>query len=214
MNPNTKILTVTAPSGTGKTTINRLLVAKHSNIEIAISYTTRKKRTHEECGDHYWFISPETFKKYVNAGQMLEWVEVHGHYYGTGIQEIERIQALGKHILLEIDVQGWQLLHQKIPQARSVFIFPPSIQEMFKRLQKRGTESAQSVQTRILTAYSELKMSDFYDYFLVNYNIQECLIELEKIFISGHLDLKIGLSKEEAKEHKQKLLQELESFCA
>ena len=141
MNLDTMIYVVTAPSGTGKTTLNRKLTEKFEDIAISISHTTREKRPKEVHGDHYWFISQSEFHKKVKSGLMLEWAEVFGNFYGTSIEEVHRIQKLGKTPILEIDVQGWELSKSKIKHAKSIFILPPSMKELYERLNNRGTET-------------------------------------------------------------------------
>jgi guanylate kinase len=179
------VFVVSAPSGTGKTTLNRRLMSTHENIQMSVSYTTRRKRRGEVDGVDYHFVTPEFFREQIKKGQMLEYAEVFGTLYGTPLAEIERIQKLGKVALLEIDVQGWRQAKEKIKNSLSVFILPPSVAALWERLEARGTESKEVRWRRLMTARNEISCGNLYDYFVVNTDLDPAYRELEDIIIKG-----------------------------
>jgi guanylate kinase len=180
------VYVVIAPSGTGKTTLNRRLTEENSDkLEMSISYTTRPMREGEIEGEHYHFVSKEDFLALVENNKMLEWAEVHGNYYGTPINEIERISALGKKSLLEIDIQGWLNAKILLPGAKSIFIMPPSIEAMWERLENRGTDNLKVRLIRLDSAKTELQGADACDYFIINDNIEDAYQILESAIIRG-----------------------------
>ena len=182
-----KIFVITAPSGTGKTTLNRRLVEELADVEIAISLTTRELRDSETNGDHYWFVDQREFQTNIDSGKMLEWAEVFGNYYGTNLDEVERIQAAGKKVILEIDVQGWNISRKKIPNAQSIFIFPPSMKILWGRLTERGTDSLAICKKRIATAREELNHIHLYENYIINENLDSAFGELKEI-LEGKLN--------------------------
>ena len=179
------IIVVSAPSGTGKTTLNRRLASEYEQVEISISHTTRKPRAGEVDGTHYHFIPREDFDKIIIKEGFLEWAEVHGNYYGTSLAEIERIQKKGHVALLEIDVQGWLLTRPKIEKALSIFILPPTLEALWQRLSSRGSEDLSVRWLRLQNAYREIEISDHYDYFVVNDTLEEAYKELSSIIVDG-----------------------------
>ena len=183
--PEAEVFVVSAPSGTGKTTLNRRLIAKYPQVEISVSYTTRSMRQGEIDGVHYHFVTEQRFHQLIDQGQMLEHAHVFGTLYGTSRAEIDRLAAAGKIALLEIDVQGWRQAHQALPQAKSVFILPPSAAELWQRLEQRGTEALAVRWRRFMTAKSEIASGDLYDYFIVNHNLDDAFHELEGLIIKG-----------------------------
>ena len=180
-----KIFVVSAPSGTGKTTLNRRLTADHPEIEIAVSYTTRRPRAGEVEGVHYHFISPAEFQGHLAQGEMLEHAAVFGTLYGTSRAEIQRIHGVGHCALLEIDVQGWRQAKPKLPNALSVFILPPSVAALWQRLVNRGTESEEGRWRRFMTARSEIAAGELYDGFIVNHELDSAYRELEGLLVQG-----------------------------
>lgn len=179
------VFVVSAPSGTGKTTLNRRLLGNHEHIQMSVSYTTRKKRRGEVDGVDYHFVTPEYFREQIRKGQMLEYAEVFGTLYGTPLSEITRIQALGKVALLEIDVQGWRQAKEKLKNSMSIFILPPSVETLWKRLEARGTEPKEVRWRRLMTARAEISCGNLYDYFVVNTDLDPAYFELEDIVIKG-----------------------------
>ena len=207
MNSHPKVFTVTAPSGTGKTTLNRQLVAEFAEIEMSISYTTRQQRRNETNGDHYWFISQEEFDRQIKKDLMLEWAKVFDYYYGTSLQELKRIAKGQKIALLEIDVQGWLQAKEKLPEAKSIFIFPPSISDLWARLNARATDSLENRLTRLETARQELSYAHIYDYFILNDNLNSAYQELKKAFYQAK---KLNFSKSQGLEHAKNLILEFD----
>ncbi|MFK7823439.1 MAG: guanylate kinase [Oligoflexales bacterium] len=198
------VLVITAPSGTGKTTLNRRLVRELSSLEISVSLTTRPSRKNEVHGDHYWFVTKQEFQDKISSGKMLEWAEVFGNLYGTSMDEVHRIQSEGKRPVLEIDVQGWEKAKDKLPQATSTFIMPPSMRALWERLKKRGTDSLEVRLRRINTAREELDHGKHYQYFVINDDLDSAYLELKQIVLGQKpsLDRLNGLA------HCEKLLNE------
>ncbi len=182
-----KVVVISAPSGAGKTTLNRRLMKEHPEVEISISHTTRKPRPGEVDGVHYHFTSPEQFQEMVNQDLFVEWANVHGNLYGTSLGEISRIAAKGHVALLEIDVQGWAITRKKIPAALSIFITPPTLKDLWDRLEGRGSESLQSRWMRFENAHDEIEHAENYQFFLVNDVLEQCYAKLEKLVITGSL---------------------------
>ncbi len=180
-----RVYVVSAPSGTGKTTLNRRLVQDHEAVQMSVSYTARAKRKGEIDGVHYHYVTPDEFKARIENGEMLEYAEVFGNYYGTSLAEIHRIQALGKTPLLEIDVQGWSWAKKRLTNAVSIYILPPSIEALWKRLEKRGTEAREVRWRRLKTARTEIELGGIYDYFIINAAVDKAYEELQDIVIKG-----------------------------
>jgi guanylate kinase len=193
----TKVFVVSAPSGTGKTTLNRRLVSDHPEVEMSVSYTTRSKRQGEVEGVHYHFVTRERFQELIDRGEMLEYAEVFGTLYGTPRDEIRRLAHAGKIALLEIDVQGWRQAHKSLPEAKSIFVLPPSVATLWQRLEQRGTEPMAVRWRRLMTAKTEVANGTMYDHFIVNYSLDAAYEELESIVIKGKTS-KIGHTEGEA----------------
>ena len=201
------VFVVSAPSGTGKTTLNRRLVAEHPEIQISVSYTTRPKRPGEQSGVHYHYISTERFRELIARDEMLEYAEVFGTLYGTPLAELQRLWAVGKTPLLEIDVKGWLSAKAKLKNPKSVFILPPSVQDLWKRLEGRGTEEPQTRWRRLMTAHDEIKSGHLYDHFLINLDLETAYRELEAILVYGKAPT---MSHADGVAHCQKLLKEFD----
>ena len=207
MEDKTTIFVVSAPSGTGKTTLNRRLVKEFPQIQFSISHTTRPIRPGERNGDHYHFVPDAEFSKLVASERMLEWAEVFGNKYGTTLDELSRIRSLGKNALLEIDVQGWQQAKRKLPEAVSIFILPPSVKHLWQRLEKRGTDSIEVRLKRILTGRKEIQHGVEFQHVIINDDIEKAYGELKNVVI----DRKQGsLSREQGLAHCAALLTEFD----
>ncbi len=185
MSHQPKTFVISAPSGTGKTTLNRRLVEEHPDVEISISHTTRARREKEIEGVHYYYVNEAKFQDIINQNRFLEWANVHGNLYGTTINEIHRIKNLGKSPLLEIDVQGWQKVRTKLSNSVAVFILPPSLAELWQRLELRGSDAISTRWLRFKNAFEEIEKADHYDYFIVNDDLEKAYAELESIVILG-----------------------------
>lgn len=179
------VIVVSAPSGTGKTTLLNRLISENSQIELSISHTTRGPRAGETDGVEYNFVDTKTFKKLVDEDKFLEWAEVHGNHYGTSLEEIIRIRNAGRLPLLEIDVQGWLNARSKLENTVAVFILPPNLRELWERLEKRGSDTLETRWLRFQNAYHEIEITDYYNYFIVNDDLDEAYKELKHIAING-----------------------------
>ena len=179
-----KLIVFSAPSGSGKTTIVRhLLKQKELNLEFSISATSREKRGQEVHGKDYYFLSAKEFKSKIKAEEFLEWEEVYrDNFYGTLKTEVERIWALGKHLIFDIDVSGGLRIKRKFPeQTLAVFVKPPSIDELKIRLKKRKTENADKINMRVAKASAELATAPLFDVIVVNKNLDDALKESHKL---------------------------------
>lgn len=185
-----KLLVFSAPSGSGKTTIVRHLLAQPDlNLEFSISCATREPRGQEVDGKDYYFISWEEFKKHIKAEEFVEWEEVYtNNYYGTLKSEVERIWAKGKNVIFDIDVSGGLRIKSKFPQETlAVFVKPPSVDELKRRLKQRSTESDEKINMRIAKAHVELATAPQFDKIIKNYDLDVAkteAYELVKEFVS------------------------------
>lgn len=169
-----KLIVFSAPSGSGKTTIVRyLLEQKELNLDFSISATSRESRGNEINGVDYYFISLDEFKKHIADNDFLEWEEVYANnYYGTLKKEIERIWQLGKNVIFDIDVVGGLNIKKNFPdQTLAVFVQPPSIEEMERRLRGRNTDSEEKIKERVAKAEKELNHAKYFDAILINDNL-------------------------------------------
>lgn len=179
-----KLIIFSAPSGSGKTTIVRHLVAAMPDkLAFSISATSRAQRGAEVNGKDYHYLTNEEFKNKIKAGEFLEYEEVYsGTYYGTLKSEVERIWATGKHVIFDIDVQGGlNLKHQFKDRALAVFVMPPSIKILEERLQLRQTDSPESIALRVEKAEKELQTAKLFDCFILNENLEKACAEAEKL---------------------------------
>lgn len=177
-----KLFVFSAPSGSGKTTIVRHLLAQEKlNLAFSISATSREPRSNEKHGVDYYFISIEDFKKKIKSDEFLEWEEVYrDNFYGTLKTEVERIWAKGKHVIFDIDVVGGLRIKEKFPeQTLSVFVKPPDINELIKRLKRRGEESEEKISMRVAKASVELATAPQFDKVIKNYDLETALKEAE-----------------------------------
>jgi len=187
-----KLIVFSAPSGSGKTTIVRhLLKQKELNLEFSISATSREKRGKEVDGKDYYYLSFEDFKKKIKNDEFLEWEEVYrDNFYGTLKSEIDRIWAMGKHVIFDIDVSGGLRIKRKYPeQTLAVFVKPPSIDELKIRLKKRKTESTDKINMRISKASAELATAPLFDAIVINEDLEKALAESYTL-VSNFLGIK------------------------
>ncbi len=179
---------LSSPSGAGKTTIARRILAEDGQIRLSISYTTRPIRPGEVHGRDYFFVGQDDFQRKVEAGEFLEWAEVFGHLYGTPKAEIKAGLKAGHDYLFDIDWQGTQQLYQRMEvDVVRVFLLPPSIDELQRRLSSRGTDSAEVVADRMARARSEISHWDGYDYVVVNDDIDACFAKVTGILQSERM---------------------------
>lgn len=182
------MLVLSSPSGAGKTTLSRMLLDAESGIEMSVSVTTRSMRPGEEEGKDYHFRTPDEFETLRKSGDMLEWAEVFGNFYGTPREPVDGALSAGRDILFDIDWQGTQQLKESMREDLvSVFILPPSGRELAERLKKRAQDPADVVAARMSEAESELSHWAEYDYVIVNTNVEEALSELQAILAAERL---------------------------
>src|SRR6056300_1824434 len=179
-----KLIVFSAPSGSGKTTIVRHLLEKPElNLAFSVSATSRPRRGKEKQGEHYYFMSVSEFKNHIKNEDFLEWEEVYrDNFYGTLKSEVERLWALGKNVIFDIDVAGGLRIKKKFPtQTLAVFVKPPSIDELKIRLKKRSTETDDKINMRIAKASVELATAPQFDVVIKNYDLEVALEEAEKL---------------------------------
>ena len=178
---------VSAPSGAGKTSLVAKLIGLDSHIVVSVSSTTRGIRDGEEDGVNYHFLSTETFEEKIAQGDFLEHAQVFDNLYGTSQSSVEKQLDQGKDVILEIDWQGAQQVRQLMPEAISIFILPPSAEELSRRLHGRGTDSEEIIARRMADAVSEMSHFHEFDYIVINNVFDIALKELHSIFSAGRL---------------------------
>lgn len=177
------VFIISAASGTGKTTlVSRLCANPDNRIRVSVSHTTRAPRAGETDGEHYYFVSKETFMDLVGQGAFLEHAEVFGNYYGTGMAGVEDLCNQGFDVILEIDIQGAEQVRRLLPDAVSVFILPPSLAELGERLRRRDTDSAEVVAHRLLKAEQEIQQAFIFDFVVENKDLEQAERDLLHIF--------------------------------
>ncbi|CAN1566634.1 Gmk Guanylate kinase [Rhabdaerophilaceae bacterium] len=186
------MLVISSPSGAGKSALSRALLEKdragEQQIMLSISVTTRPMRPSEINGVHYHFVTTDEFGRLRDRDELLEWAEVHGNYYGTPRKPVEIALATGRDVLFDIDVQGTLQLYRTMrPDVVSVFILPPSIAELQRRLQRRAEDADAVIRRRLVTAQTELAHWQDYDYILVNADLDRCFDELAGILATERL---------------------------
>lgn len=172
---------ISGPSGVGKSTVIKEILKRNTDLVLSISYTTRPPRIGEKDGIDYFFISKEMFEEMVSSNSFLEWATVHGHLYGTSLKWITSKEKEGLHILFDIDVQGVLQAKQKASPGCFIFIIPPGMEELSKRLRNRGTEALDTVRLRLENAKKELAHWDMYDYLVVNDSIEKTVEDISNI---------------------------------
>jgi guanylate kinase len=177
------IFVISAPAGAGKTTLVERLAKEFDSIQISISYTTRAPRLQEKEGIHYYYISEKEFKQKIDQGEFLEHVSLFGNQYGTSKKMVEQLTQNGKHVILVIDTQGAMKLKNEIA-ATYIFIMPPSLDELAKRLEIRGTDTKESRQHRLRTAEKEIEAAKHYDYVVINDDLHTAYQALRSIVIA------------------------------
>jgi guanylate kinase len=187
MKPNRgHLFIISAPSGAGKTTLVKAVLQQFRDVLYSISYTTRKPRADEQDGIDYHFISKQDFKKGINKGRWAEWAEVYGNYYGTSAEFIEKGLSSGCDILLDIDVQGTLQILKHYPDSVTIFILPPSMNALRKRLEMRGSDSQAVIEKRLFNAKKEMIQKKMYRHIIVNDILSEAIKELSALFEEYH----------------------------
>lgn len=182
-----KLFVISGSSGVGKGTVIKGFLEKNPDFKLSISYTTRAKRESEINGVNYFFVSKEEFLQGVTNDEFLEWAEFSENYYGTKKSFVQKCLSEGKNLILEIETQGALQIKEKMPEAVLIFIAPPSYQDLEFRLRNRQTESEEAIQKRLDFVKMEIKNSQHYDYKIVNDELDDAIIELERIIKTERL---------------------------
>ena len=177
----TTVFIISAPSGSGKSTLVSRILAKDSLLRFSVSYTTRAPRGHEKPGESYIYISREEFETRLADNEFLEYAEVFGNYYGTNREILRQAQSEGMDLILDIDVQGARQLKERIPEAVSIFILPPSRDILEQRLRSRSEDAEEVIQRRLRDAATEIRNYQQYDYVLVNHRVDDSTLTLLSI---------------------------------
>lgn len=164
---------ISSPSGGGKSSVCDEIIARTPDVRYSISYTTRPARENEKDGVDYHFVTKEKFMKMVEDKQFIEWANVHNYLYGTSLQVVKGLLKNKKHVLMDLDTKGAKTILDKMPIAFSVFLFPPSMTELEKRLRKRNTDTEETIKLRLINARKEFADAWIYDTFLINDNLEE-----------------------------------------
>jgi guanylate kinase len=175
------LVVLSSPSGGGKSTICRRILNKHKDYLCSISATTRKKRKNEKDGRDYFFLSENQFNQIRKKRGFVEWAKVHGEYYGTLKKFVDQAEKKGKTALFVLDVQGGMAIKNKYPESVLIFLLPPSLQELKKRLIRRGTDSVDQIKKRLKIALKEIRFWSKYDYVVINENLKETVKLVEEI---------------------------------
>jgi len=178
------LIIISAPSGTGKSTLCRKLISIFPDACYSVSVTARPPRRGEIDGKDYFFVSKNEFIEKKRKGELAEWALVHGHYYGTPKDFLNRSLSKGKDVILAIDVKGAMKLKKKYPEAITIFIAPPSLSELERRLRERGKDSKATIRERLINAQREISRIKKYDYLVVNERLEDALKELKCIIIT------------------------------
>ncbi len=178
------LVALASPSGAGKTTLKNRLLAEFDDLRFSVSHTTRSPRSHEVDGREYHFVDRAVFAQMAERGAFGEWAEVFGNFYGTSLGEIEAARAEGKGLLFDVDHQGARQLSARLPGLVKVFVVPPSFVELERRLRARGDEGEVSMRRRLAEARSEIEHYAFFDYVIVNDELERAYAELRAVVVA------------------------------
>lgn len=181
------LIIISSPSGGGKGTLIKEILKTVPKVGYSVSFTTRERREGEENGRDYFFVSRSEFENLIISGEFLEFAEVHGNFYGTSIKQVEAELEAGRDIILEIDVQGAENVLERMPDAVSVFILPPSYQVLEKRLRARKTEKEKDLNVRLKNSLAEVEKFSMFEYVVVNDSVAEAAAEVQKIILAERL---------------------------
>ncbi len=199
------LVVISGPSGVGKTTIIKALLSRRNDVIFSVSCTTRPKRPGEVHGRDYFFITEEEFRSMVEREEFLEWAEVHGHLYGTPRKFIDKAMKEGKSVLLDIDVQGAMKVMETFKEGVFIFIAPPSVKALEKRLRKRKTETEEKIRRRLEDAKWELGFIEKFQYLIINEELDRAIYELDSIITAEATKVKRLL--DEVERYKKEVLQ-------
>lgn len=181
-----KLIVISGPSGAGKSTVVFKAIEGREDVCFSTSVTTRKPRPGEVDGREYFFVDPDRFKEMVENDELLEYAEYVANSYGTPRAYVEDKLEAGLNVLLDIEVQGARQIHEKMPDAVKIFIIPPSLEELEKRLKGRGTDTERAIEARLIRARQEYQEADFYDYLIINDDADKAAKELSAIILAEH----------------------------
>ncbi|MFK8029220.1 MAG: guanylate kinase [Gammaproteobacteria bacterium] len=176
-----RLFVIAAPSGAGKTSLVKQLLRKHANLRMSVSFTTRPQRTNEVPGQDYWFVSVDEFGELEQRDDLLEHAQVFDNFYGTGRSQVQKLFDDGFDVLLEIDWQGARQVRKAMPESVSIFILPPSRDELERRLRGRSTDSADVIQRRLRDSVSDMSHWNEFDYVIVNDDFNSAVNDLSEI---------------------------------
>ena len=201
MAENGLLIVISGPSGTGKGTVCTELLTRHPLIAYSISATTRPPRPGEKDGQNYYFLDKDVFQQMIAKGELLEWAEVYGNYYGTPLSKIKDKLVAGQDVLLEIDTQGALNVMKNFPHGIYIYLVPPSLSELEKRIRGRGSENEESITRRLNAACDEIELGKKYAYIVVNTTVSHAVSNIASIIESEHsrtkrnMDLLTALKK-------------------
>lgn len=178
---NAKLFVIAAPSGAGKTTIVKALVTRNPELKFSISYTTRQKRRTEVDGVDYLFVDVDEFERLKSKGELLEFAEVFDNFYATSRSQVEKHLSCGENVILEIDWQGARQVRTSMPECVTIFILPPSLEELERRLRDRRTDSPEVIERRLRDAQSDMSHWDEFDYIIINDKLEQAVRDLEEV---------------------------------
>lgn len=178
------LIVVSGPSGAGKGTICQELFRQHNDLQYSISATTRAPRNGEQDGVNYWFVAKERFESMIEQDDLLEWAEVYGNYYGTPRSYVQKMIDSGNDVVLEIDTQGALQVKKKFPEGIFIYIVPPSLEELSKRIYGRGTDAPDVIQKRLSCAKEELSCACEYNYLVVNDQLAQAVAKVRSIVVA------------------------------
>jgi len=189
------LVIISAPSGAGKTTLIQRLLADDPNCTFSVSHTTRAPRTGEKNGCDYTFVSDAEFDRMVSAGEFAEWAVVHDHRYGTAMAEVERLTSAGRDVVFDVDTQGGRALMRRFRNAVSIFILPPSMAEVKKRLLLRGTDDEATIALRLHNARVEIAIANEYRFAVVNDDLEAACKDIKTILEAARLSTRAAAVK-------------------
>lgn len=175
------LIIISGPSGAGKGTLCRALISKNDRLKLSVSCTTRQPRNMEKEGVNYFFVTVDKFNEMVKSGDLLEYAEVYGNYYGTPRSFVDKNLNEGYDVILEIDIQGALKVKEKYPEGVFVFILPPSMEELKNRIKKRGSETEESLLKRFKSAFQEINYISKYNYVIINDVVENAVEKIESI---------------------------------